>query len=230
MLFCLFYQVNIPSMFTRITESGGRRYLQVVESYRNESGKPRQRVIANLGRIDGMKDGHLDALIRGLSRAAGREEPAKPTITHQPALSFGDVFVLHELWKDLGFHRALGRALRSGKRKLDVEALVRAMVFNRLCDPTSKLGCLRWLETVAIPDMPESVTHQQLLRAMDALMDHSERVEMELARQIRPLVDHDLTVVFYDLTTVRIHGDGAVDDDLRAYGARTGLTRTRIPM
>ena len=218
MLFCLFYQVNIPSMFTRITESGGRRYLQVVESYRNESGKPRQRVIANLGRIDGMKDGHLDALIRGLSRAAGREEPAKPTITHQPALSFGDVFVLHELWKDLGFHRALGRALRSGKRKLDVEALVRAMVFNRLCDPTSKLGCLRWLETVAIPDMPESVTHQQLLRAMDALMDHSERVEMELARQIRPLVDHDLTVVFYDLTTVRIHGDGAVDDDLRAYG------------
>ena len=160
MLFFFFYQVNIPSMFTRITESGGRRYLQVVESYRNESGKPRQRVIANLGRIDGMKDGHLDALIRGLSRAAGREEPAKPTITHQPALSFGDVFVLHELWKDLGFHRALGRALRSGKRKLDVEALVRAMVFNRLCDPTSKLGCLRWLETVIVAHDPLRAAEQ----------------------------------------------------------------------
>ncbi|CUH39848.1 hypothetical protein JSE7799_02576 [Jannaschia seosinensis] len=64
-------------MFVRTTESGGRRYLQIVESYRNEAGKPRLRVIANLGRVDGMKDGHLDALIRGLSRAAGREEPAK---------------------------------------------------------------------------------------------------------------------------------------------------------
>ena len=45
------------------------------------------------------------------------------------------------------------------------------MVFNRLCAPDSKLGCLRWLETVAMPAMPEGVTHQHLLRAMDALME-----------------------------------------------------------
>ncbi|WP_143542946.1 IS1634 family transposase, partial [Cereibacter azotoformans] len=68
------------------------------------------------------------------------------------------------------------------------------------------------------PAMPETVTHQHLLRAMDALMDHAERVEIELAKQIRPLVDRDLAVVFYDLTTVRIHGEGEVDDDLRAFG------------
>ncbi|SEB09367.1 hypothetical protein SAMN05444370_1811, partial [Rubrimonas cliftonensis] len=39
-------------MFTRITENGGRRYLQIMESFRNEAGKPRLRVVANLGRID----------------------------------------------------------------------------------------------------------------------------------------------------------------------------------
>ena len=205
-------------MFVRINESGGRRYLQVVESYRNEAGKPRHRVIANLGRIDGMEDGHLDALIRGLCRAAGRDEPAKLEVTHEAARAYGDVFALHELWKDLGFDRALGRALRSGKRKLDVEALVRAMVFNRLCAPNSKLGCLRWLETVAMPAMPEGVSHQHLLRAMDAVMDHADRVETELAKQIRPLVDRDLEIVFYDLTTVRIHGEGEVEDDIRAFG------------
>ena len=215
-------------MFVRINESGGRRYLQVVESFRNEAGKPRHRVIANLGRIDGMEDGHLDALIRGLCRVAGRDEPARAEILHEPARAFGDVFALHELWKDLGFDRALGRSLRSGKRKLDVEALVRAMVFNRLCAPDSKLGCLRWLDTVAMPAMPEGVTHQHLLRAMDALMDHAERAEMELAKQIRPLVDQDLSVIFYDLTTVRIHGEGAVADDLRAFGMnkeRGGIAR-----
>lgn len=205
-------------MFTRITESGGRRYLQIVESFRNDAGKPRLRVVANLGRVDGMKEGQLDALIRGLSRAAGRVEPDKAEITYEAARSYGDVFALHELWKDLGFDRALTRALRSGKRKFDVEALVRAMVFNRLCDPTSKLGCLRWLDTVAMPAMPETVTHQHLLRAMDALMDHADAVGDALARQIRPLVDRDLAIVFYDLTTVRIHGGGEVDDDLRAFG------------
>jgi len=205
-------------MFVRINESGGRRYLQIVESFRNEAGKPRHRVVANLGRIDGMQDDHLDALIRGLCRAAGRDEPAKLEISHAQARAFGDVFALHELWKELGFDRALVRALRSGKRKLDVEALVRAMVFNRLCAPESKLGCLRWLDTVAMPAMPDKVTHQHLLRAMDALMDHTDRVEGELAKQIRPLVDHDLEIVFYDLTTVRIHGEGQVAEDIRAFG------------
>ena len=39
-------------MFTRLSRSGGRTYLQLVESYRNEAGQPRQRVIANLGRLD----------------------------------------------------------------------------------------------------------------------------------------------------------------------------------
>ena len=102
------------------------------------------------------------------------------------------------------------------------------MVFNRLCAPDSKFGCLRWLKTVAMPAMPEGVRHQHLLRAMDALMDHAERVEMELAKQIRPLVDQDLTIVFYDLTTVRIHGEGQVEGDLRAYGMnkdRGGIAR-----
>ncbi|MGP3699903.1 IS1634 family transposase [Rhodobacter sp. NSM] len=205
-------------MYTKITQSGGRRYLQLVEGYRTDAGKVRHRVVANLGRVDDLTPEKLDPLINGLNRVLGRAENTASDLVHDPSLSFGDVFALHELWKDLGFDRALGRALRSGKRQLDVEALVRAMVFNRLCEPDSKLGCLRWLETVAMPAMPETVTHQHLLRAMDALIDHAERVEIELAKQIRPLVDRDLAVVFYDLTTVRIHGEGEVDDDLRAFG------------
>lgn len=69
-----------------------------------------------------------------------------------------------------------------------------------------------------MPAMPETVTHQQLLRAKDAVMDNAEAVEEALACQIRPLVDHDLTMAFYDLTTVRIHGDARLEDDIRAFG------------
>lgn len=205
-------------MYAKITSSGGRRYLQLVEGYRTEDGKVRQRTVGTLGRVEDLKDGALDALINGLNRAVGRADVQTGAVEADSALSYGDVFALHEIWKDLGFDRALGRALRSGKRQIDVEALVRAMVFNRLCAPDSKLGVLRWLETVAMPAMPETVEHHHLLRAMDALMDHADRVESELAKQIRPLVDRNLTVVFYDLTTVRIHGEGKVEQDIRAYG------------
>ena len=205
-------------MYTKITRSGGRQYLQLVEGYRNEEGKVRHRVVANLGRLEDLSPAKLDPLINGLNRAIGRSDNTSFPVEIESSKAYGNVFALHELWKDLGFDRALGRAMRSGRRKIGADALVRAMVFNRLCDPTSKLGCLRWLDTVAMPEMPAKVEHHHLLRAMDALMDNVDRLEAELTRQIRPLVDRDLTVVFYDLTTVRIHGEGEVDDDIRAYG------------
>ena len=47
-------------------------------------------------------------------------------------------------------------------------------------------------------------------------MQNAERIEEEFARWIRPLVDFDLTVAFYDLTTIRISGEK--ENDLRRYG------------
>lgn len=205
-------------MYTRITKTGGRQYLQLVESFRNERGQVRVRVVANLGRLDKLGPATLDPLINGLNRAIGRAENTASEVIQESGRSFGDVFALHELWRDLGIGQALQRALRSSRREFDAEALIRAMVFNRLCAPDSKLGCLRWLETVAMPAMPPVITHQHLLRAMDTLMDNAEIVEEALARQMRPLVDRDLAVVFYDLTTVRIHGETRLEEDLRGYG------------
>jgi hypothetical protein len=211
-------------MFTRITHSGGRAYLQLVQSYRNASGAPRQRVIANLGRVDQLSDKDLDPLIGGLQRALGRPTSRGATPVFESAKAFGDLFALHALWEELGLSSALTRALRSSRRQFDAVALVRAMVFNRLCDPESKLGVLRWLETVAMPHMPERVSHDHLLRTMDALMDRVAAVEAAVAGQLRPLLDQTLSVVFYDLTTIRIHGEGKVAEDLRALGLnkRTG--------
>lgn len=212
-------------MFTRISRSGGRAYLQLVESYRNEAGSPRQRVVANLGRLDRLSDKDLDPLIGGLQRALGRQpSAASGGPEFESAKAFGDLFALQGLWEELGLSRALKRGLRASRRHFDVEALVRAMVFNRLCDPASKLGVLRWLDTVAMPHMPATVSHDQLLRTMDTLMDQVGAVEATVAGQIRPLLDETLSVVFYDLTTIRSHGEGQVANDLRAYGLnkRTG--------
>jgi len=111
------------------------------------------------------------------------------------------------------------------RRTTDVEALIRLMVLNRLCDPESKLGVLRWVQTVALPDFgPKAVTHQQLLRSLDALMDHQDEVDAVVAGLLRPLIDQDLSVVFYDLTTIRSEGLSQQAGDVRQYGmAKEGL-------
>ena len=57
-------------MFVKITSSGGRQYVKLVEAFRDDTGVPRQRVIATLGRIEAVRAGETNALINGLLRAA----------------------------------------------------------------------------------------------------------------------------------------------------------------
>nr|WP_242513177.1 hypothetical protein [Halochromatium salexigens] len=135
-------------MYTRITQSGPRRYLQLVEGYRDAAGKVKQRVVASLGRVDQLEAGDLEPLIHGLQRAVGRPESLPGAPVFETARSYGDVWTLHQLWQELGLGEALRRALRSSRRQFDAEALIRAMVFNRLAEPSSKLGLLEWLQGV----------------------------------------------------------------------------------
>ncbi len=207
-------------MYTRITQSGPRRYLQLVQGYRDESGRVRQRVIANLGRLDQLQASDLEALIKGLQRAVGRPESLPEAPRFETSKAFGDTWVLHQLWHELGLDDALRRALRSSRRQFDAESVIRAMVFNRLVAPCSKLGVLEWLrEEACIPEIDgKTIHHKQLLRAMDALEAKKDTVEKLVAKQLRPLLDQDLSVIFYDVTTVRIHGTHQVEGDIRDYG------------
>lgn len=219
-------------MHVKITTSGSRRYVQLVESYRDEAGRVKKHTVATLGRLDQV-GGELDSVISGLLKVAGHApmgaKPEPPSISFESARALGDVWALTELWKELGFG-ALRRVFRKTRHTTDIEALIRVMVLNRLCDPDSKLGVLRWVETVALPELEvTAITHQQLLRSMDALMDHQADVDAVVAGLLRPLIDQDLSVVFYDLTTIRTEGLTTVDDDVRQFGmAKEGLIARQI--
>ena len=242
-------------MFIKVTRSGPRQYVQLVEAYRDDSGRPKQRTLATLGRLDQMDSG-LESVISGLLRVTGQPAgssatspaiapaiapavscrlsgasgaAAQPVVHFESARDFGDVWALTQLWNSLGFDR-LRTLFRRTRHTIDVEALIRVMVLNRLCDPDSKLGVLRWLERVSLPGiMCESITHQHLLRAMDALVDSHEEVEAVLAGLLRPLVDQDLAIVFYDMTTIRASGLSQEEGDLRHFGmAKEGLIARQV--
>lgn len=218
-------------MFLKITRSGPRQYLQLVEAFRDDAGKAKHRTLVTLGRLDQIT-GNLDAVISGLLKVTGRPDflnTPLPAVEFESARALGNVWALNELWETLGFGE-LRRVFRRTRHAIDVEALIRVMVFNRLCDPESKLGVLRWLETVAMPGIDvESITHQHLLRSMDALMDHQADVDHVVAGLLRPLIDQELSVVFYDMTTIRAEGLSDQDGDVRQYGmAKEGLIARQI--
>lgn len=218
-------------MFIKVTTSGPRRYVQLVEAYRDDNGRPKQRTVATLGRLDQLST-ELESVISGLLRVTGKALPAAsaaPSMTFESARDYGDVWALTELWNSLGFDR-LRQVFRKTRHTIDIEALIRLMVLNRLCDPDSKLGVLRWVETVTLPGiMAEKIEHHQLLRAMDAMVEHQDEVDQVLAGLLRPMVDQDLAVVFYDMTTIRAEGLSQQDEDMRKFGmSKEGLIARQV--
>ena len=83
-------------MFVKITTSGPRRYVKLVEAFRDEAGASRQRVIATLGRLEAVQAGESDALLNGLLRATGRPtlEEGSGEVCFAPALSVGDTCLM----------------------------------------------------------------------------------------------------------------------------------------
>ena len=76
-------------------------------------------------------------VISGLMRITGNTlpEPAPvPTVSFAAPRDYGDVRALTQLWNSLGFAE-LRKMFWRTHHSIDVEALLRVMVFNRLCDP-----------------------------------------------------------------------------------------------
>ena len=206
-------------MFVKLARSRGHTYAQIVESFRDDNGQPRQRNLLTLGRVD-ENNGQVDKVLQALLKARGHGpvDTATPQLQFESALALGDVWALDQLWRELGFD-CLAGVFRRARFSTAVEQAIRVMVFNRLCDADSKLGTLRWLQSVSMPGIdPGKITHQHLLRSMDALMDHQGAVDDCVAHLLRPLIDDELSVVFYDLTTIRSEGLSMQDGDVRHFG------------
>ncbi|MCI0654416.1 MAG: hypothetical protein L0Y39_08055 [Methylococcaceae bacterium] len=98
-------------MFVNITGSGPRRYVQLVEAFRDKAGLPRQKTITTLGRLDRM-NGQLDALIQGLLPAAGRNPGDAAETALESARAPGDTWGLTLLWPELKLDNLAGGCVR----------------------------------------------------------------------------------------------------------------------
>ena len=86
-------------MFIKLTRASGHTYAQLVESFRDEHGRPRQRTLATIGRVD-EAGGQVDALLKSLQRAKGQpaSELSTPQVRFECARALGDVWALDQLW------------------------------------------------------------------------------------------------------------------------------------
>jgi transposase len=223
-------------------------YVQLAESYRDDQGRTRQRVIVSLGRKD-LLTAQLDALLRLLDPQ--RRYVASDQLGAEQAAPWGRLLVLRQLWRELGLEAILdeleGRPTR-GQARLADRVLV--LVANRLCEATSEHGLTRWLEKEFVCDRAGRrwqpawrddqerrrsrrprvrVQDAQLhgwYRSLDALHTQKATIEKRLFLRLRDLFSLRAELVFYDLTSTYFEGRGP--EGLAAYGySRDGRPQNR---
>jgi hypothetical protein len=190
---------------TKVKRSGREySYLQLVEGYRDENGKVRHRVVANLGRKDALKDsGQLEALAGSFARL---DPPMAGT-----RRSVGPLLLVEHFLRELNVKDTVDGALpRSARSILSVGEVVCALVASRLCSPSPLYDVAGWASGAAVHELlgipPALLNDDRLGRALETFAVYAEDLRSRVAAGAIERFGVDAGRLHVDLTTVGVSG------------------------
>ncbi|MDR1295012.1 MAG: IS1634 family transposase [Bifidobacteriaceae bacterium] len=194
-------------MRVQITKARGHEYAAIVQAYRDQDGRPRNRTVENLGRVD-----RLDAADPGW-RAAAEDRAAEATAERQeargviaydtaapsarlPALNAGHLLA-GAVWERLGLDAWLKRLRRERGRGPDVEHVARTLVAARIIWPGSKKAAC---EKAPLMALTKPFALKDAYRALDHLAEVSALAQARCARLLDEGRGGPPEAVYYDVT------------------------------
>jgi len=216
-------------MYLRTTQrrnSDGKvvRYYQLAENtWDAAKGCAVARVVYNFGRADQLDRSTLQRLARSILRVVQEQEGQLVSengtvIQLRDAWPFGGLWVLEQLWKELGVDAILKQqagAKRSTLRLLDA---IFVMVANRTLEPVSKLYCWeQWLREEVFLPRGDGLELHHLYLGMDVLENHKEAIEKSVYFAMADLMNADVDLIFYDTTSLHFEVD---EEDQAELGKR----------
>lgn len=199
------------------------RYLQLVEGERDEQGRVQTRILHSFGRTDQIDVEQIRRLVDQLSRYLGPAAPAAAGLEVTRTWTFGGAHLLDSLWRELGLDAFFSHALEARAFARPVERALFALVCHRALAPASKRACSRWAGASAwIPGLERGGAEldvQHLYRAMDFLHGAMPGLQEHLYFQVTDLLSADVSVLFYDTTSISFHlEDADPEGGLRRHG------------
>ena len=219
-------------MFFRRKLSGKTEYLQIVKNERVD-GKPRQSVVATLGRVDDLvASGEIDRLLRSGARFAATAVVLTAfdngDATKITTRRLGPALAFERLWQETGGKRVVSELAQNRDFEFDLERAVFLSVLHRLFDPGSDRAAEKWRHDMVIAGVPELDLHH-LYRTMgwlgEELADQSgrglaPRTTKDLVEErlfaLRNNLFSEVSLVFLDTTSLYFEGRGG--ESLGQYG------------
>jgi transposase len=127
--------------------------------------------------------------------------------------AFGGCWLGCELWRQLGLDEFWQSRLPVGRESVAWEKVLRLLVGNRLLDPGSEFRVHRqWFDQTAMAELLESdfavAEKDRLYRCLDRLLEHKQDLFRHLRERWQDLFATQFDVLFYDLTSTYLEGEG----------------------
>ena len=204
-------------MFIRVINSKNHKYIKVVENYR-EDGKVKQKVIANLGKLEDISEREAENIASKLllltkSKKAVDKEKSTPSIEELDRYNYGYV-VYKRLWDRFKLDEILDKLVEDKEIEYDFKSVVFSMVIDRLLKPKSKLALVENKEDYFYINDELQLNH--IYRSLDILSENKLNIEEALFNRNKTLFNISTDIVFYDVTT--FYYESKNENDLKKFG------------
>ena len=209
-------------MFIRTSKSktSNKTYVYLVESYRDKNGKPKQRVIDNLGILEELEKDNPNILKKLKLEAKQRKGSIlsvdiDTTQTNDEAdnlINYG-YFFLEGLYHSLKIDDFIKGAVKPFKFKYDLNELFKLLVISRILNPASKKDTYE--KRVRFFD-DFNFSLDDTYRSLDVVNEIKEDLQLHIHDEIKKQYLRDCTLIFYDVTNYYFETEN--EDELRAKG------------
>ncbi|MBN4067862.1 IS1634 family transposase [Alkaliphilus transvaalensis] len=209
-------------MFIKLTTSKKSKYTKVylVEGYRDENGKSKQRTIKKYGNLEALKlkDPNILDKLKAEARNMKKNEVIvthnllKSNSKQEKDKNYG-YFFLDSIYKNLAITEFLESYNFETKFKYDLDEILKLLTFSRILNPMSKKA------TVENQDAYFEAFNVDLKSVYKSLSNCAEmKIDLQnhLNERVSAAYGRDASLVFYDVTNYYFETE--IEDDLKKKG------------
>lgn len=187
--------------FLKIEKKSSGTYLRIVESYRDDAGQSRHRIVHSMGKVADYTPEQLRNIGIKLFELGGGEVKAllEGSLEETGRYNYGYRQVYFSALRHYGLDVVMDRIARKHKLSYNFSDAVLLMLLERLQSPCSKRS--NYIHQSDYAGL-EPVYLQHLYRSLDKLARHNELIQKHIFQTGRDLFNSRLDVVFYDVTTL----------------------------
>ena len=209
-------------MYIKITKSPTAKFTKVylVEGYRDENGKSKQRIIKSYGNLEDLEKDDPNILQR-------LKDEAKLMTKNQVSITLNlsdsnDVmdfdrnygyFFLERLYKELEISNFFKKNIKKRKQSFDIDKIFQLLLYGRILNPASKKATF---ETQNRYFEPFNVTLDSIYESLSLMKDIKEDLQLHLHSKISETCGRDTSLIFFDVTNYYFETE--IENDLLKKG------------